>query len=190
MFYTGFVDEEFIPRQVPEFEWSQILAGALLEVAEPLNEKESFIWLNQRILLEGATRLKWTQRLDFESNGVRGVKGFFQTQSGKTERICVFPLHSHRYVIRIQNWFFSVRRSEKGRPLQLMALTSGRVHAIFFREGSKIEPKQSVLIIESHQRLISHRLPVPILLKKIKVQSEQIVKIGEELAELERWSDT
>ncbi len=190
MFYTGFVDEEFIPRQIPEFEWSKILASALGEVAAPLKEKESWIWLNQRIPVEGSTRLKWTQRVDFEVNGARGVKGFFHKDDGKTERICVFPLHSQRYVIRIQNWFFSVRRSEKGRPLQLMALTSGRVHAIFFREGTKIEPRQCVLIIESHQRLISHRLPVPVLLKKLNVQSEQVVKIGEELAELERSGDT
>ncbi len=190
MFYTGFVDEEFIPKQMPDFEWSKFLSSALVEVAKPLNEKESFIWLNQRLPVEGASRLKWTQRMDFEMNGERGVKGFFQTESGRTERICVFPLHAQRYVIRIQNWFFSVRRSEKGRPLQLMALTSGRVHSIFFREGSRVEPKQCVLIIESHQRLISHRLPVPVLLKKIKVQSEEIVKIGQELAELERWSDT
>ena len=190
MFYTGFVDEEFIPKQLPDFDWSKILASALAEVAEPLNEKESFIWLNQRIPVNEAARLKWTQRMDFENNGTRGVKGFFQTEEGKTERICVFPLHSHRYVVRVQNWFFSIRRSEKGRPLQLMSLTGGRVHAIFFREGSKVEAKQCVLIVESHQRLISHRLPVPVILKKIKVQSEQIVKIGEELAELERWSDT
>ena len=67
-----------------------------------------------------------------------------------------------------------------------MALTGGRVHAIFFREGSKVEPRQCVLIIESHQRLIAHRLPVPVTMKKIHVKPEQIVKIGEELAELER----
>lgn len=186
MFYTGFVDEEFIPKQMPEFEWSKILSSALAEVSAPLTEKESFIWLNQRLPVEGATRLKWTQRVDFEVNGAKGVKGFFHTDEGKTERICVFPLHSHRYVVRVQNWFFSIRRSEKGRPLQLMALTSGRVHSIFFREESIVPAKQSVVIIEAHQRLISHRLPVPVKVKKVKAQPEQIVKIGEELAELER----
>jgi len=186
MFYTGFVDEEFIPKQVPDFDWSQILSSALSEVAPPLNEKESWIWLNQRLPVAAAERLKWTQRVDFDVGGLRGVKGFFRSEDGRTERICVFPLHPQRYVVRIQNWFFSVRRSEKGRPLQLMALTSGRIHSIFFREGSKIEPKQCVVIIESHQRLISHRLPVAVTLKKIKVQPEQIVQIGDELAELER----
>jgi len=186
MFYTGFVDEEFIPKQAPDFEWNKILSSALSEVSTPLNEKESWIWLNQKLPVEGAARLKWTQRMDFMANGARGVKGFFQTDEGKTERICVFPLHSQRYVVRVQNWFFSIRRSEKGRPLQLMALTSGRVHSIFFREGSKVEPRQTVLIIESHQRLISHRLPVPVLMKKILVKPEQIVSIGEALAEMER----
>lgn len=186
MFYTGFVDEEFIPKQIPEFDWNQYLSSALAEVSAPLNEKESWIWLNQRLPVETANRLKWTQRVDFEVNGAKGVKGFFQNENGKIERICVFPIHAQRYVIRIQNWFFSVRRSEKGRPLQLMALTGGRVHSIFFREGSRVEPKQCVLIIESHQRLISHRLPVPVNIKKINVQPEQIVRIGEELLEMER----
>jgi len=186
MFYTGFVDEEFIPKQIPDFDWNTILASALSEVAPPLNEKESWIWLNQRLPVDTAARLKWTQRMDFMVDGLRGVKGFFRTENGNTERICVFPLHAQRYVVRMQNWFFSIRRSEKGRPLQLMALTSGRVHSIFFREGSKVEPKQCVLMIESHQRLISHRLPVAVTIKKIKVQSEQIVKIGEELIEIER----
>jgi hypothetical protein len=127
--------------------------------------------------------------MDFEANGLKGIKGFFQTEDGITERICVYPLNRGRYVIRMQNWFFSVRRSEKGRPLQLMALTSGRVHSVFFREGSKIEAKQSVLIIESHQNLIPHRLPIPVSIKKLKVKAEDEVVIGQELAELERWSD-
>lgn len=187
MFYTGFVDEEFIPKQIPDFDWSKILSSILADVGGSLNEKESWIWLNQRLPVDTAEKLKWTQRVDFEVNGARGVKGFFQGEDGRPERVCAFPLHSHRYVVRVRNWFFSIRRSEKGRPLQLMALTGGRVHSIFFREGSKVEPKQSVLVIECHQRLISHRLPVPVLMKKIKVQSEEIVKIGQELAELERW---
>ena len=190
MFYTVFVDEEFIPKQLPEFNWSKLLAGALAEVSEPLSEKESWIWMNQRLPVDGAEHLKWTQRIDFTVNGHKGMKGFFQGDGGRPERICVYPLHSHRYVVRLQNWFFSIRRSEKGRPLQLMALTGGRVHSIFFKEGSKIEPKQCVLIIESLQRLISHRLPIPVMLRKLNVQSEDIVKIGQELAELERWSDT
>jgi acetyl-CoA carboxylase biotin carboxylase subunit len=190
MFYTGFVDEEFIPRQVPDFDWSSILTAVMTEVSEPLSEKESWIWLNQRLPMDAPGKLRWTQRVDFEVNGARGVKGFFQKENGEPERICAYPLHAGRYVVRVRNWFFSLRRSEKGRPLQLMALTGGRIHSIFAREGSKIEPKKNVLIIECHQRLVSHRLPVPVLLKELKAHPEDIVKIGQELAELERWSDT
>ena len=134
--------------------------------------------------------LRWNQRMDFTVEGIQGVKGFFQNQNGQPERVCVFPLHAQRFVVRIQNWFFSVRRSEKGRPLQLMALTSGRVHSVFFREGAKVEPKQCVLIIEAHQNLISHRLPIPVKVKKLNVKAEDEVNVGQELAELERWSDT
>lgn len=190
MFYAGFVDEEFIPRQAPDFDWANILTSILSEVGEPLNEKESWIWLNQRIPMEVPGKLRWTQRVDFEVNGARGVKGFFQKENGEPERVCAYPLHGSRYVIRVRNWFFSVRRSEKGRPLQLMALTGGRVHSVFFREGSKVESRKNVLIIECHQRLVSHRLPVPVVMKKLKVQPEDVVSIGQELAELERWSDT
>ena len=127
--------------------------------------------------------------MDFELNGVTGVKGFFQNENGNPERICVYPLHSGRYVVRLQNWFFSIRKSIKGKPLQLLALTSGRVHSIFFKEESKVEPKQCVLIIESHQNLINHRLPIPVRIKKLKVKAEDEVVIGQELAELERWSN-
>jgi len=190
MFYSGFVDEEFIPKLAPDFNWSEILGSVLAEVGEPLNEKESWIWLNQRLPVDHESQLKWTQRVDFEVNGLKGVKGFFQNEKGKPERICAYPIHSQRYMIRVKNWFFSIRRSEKGRPLQLMALTGGRVHSVFFRDGSKIEAKQNVLIIECHQRLISHRLPVPVVIKNIKVHPEDVVTIGQELAELERWSDT
>ena len=193
MFYTGFVDEEFIPKQLPDAEWFQVLANLLSEVTEPLNERESWIWMNRRFPAPTG-RVHWTQRLEFEVDGLRGVKGFFQIEPGRTERVCVYPLSGpasrSRYVIRLQNWFFSVRRSEKGRPLQLMALTSGRVHSIFFKEGLKIEPKQCVLIIESFQNLVSHRLPIAVTLKKLKVKAEDEVVIGQELAELERWGNT
>lgn len=188
MFYTGFVDEEFIPKQIPEQALLQIMADALSEVLRPLKENESFLWMNHR-LPEPQGRLKWTQRAELENNGLRGVKGFFHTEAGKTERICVFPIHATRFMIRIQNWFFSVRLSEKGKPLQLLALTSGRVHSVFFREESKVEAKHSVLILESHQKLISHRLPIPVKIKSLKIRAEDEVVIGEVLAELERWSD-
>ena len=71
-----------------------------------------------------------------------------------------------------------------------MALTSGRVHSIFYREGAKVEARQNVLIIEAHQTLVSHRLPIPVTIKSIKVKPEDEVVLGQELAELERWSDT
>jgi biotin carboxylase len=188
IFYTGFVDEEFIPRQLPDPAWFQILANAISEVTAPLTEKESWLWMNHR-LPPADRKIHWNQRLDFEINGLRGVKGFFQNEMGLPERICAYPLTTNRYVIRLQNWFFSVRRSEKGRPLQLMALTTGRVHSVFFREGSKVDAKQCVLIIESHQNLVSHRLPIPVKIKSLKIKAEDEVVIGQELAELERWSD-
>jgi biotin carboxyl carrier protein len=92
-------------------------------------------------------------------------------------------------MIRYHNWFFSIRRSEKGKPLQLMALTSGRVHSIFFKEGSKVEPKHTVLILESHQSLVSHRLPIAVKITKLNVRAEDEVLIGQPLAEIERWTD-
>ena len=188
MFYTGFVDEEFIPKQLPDPNLFQIMANVLSEIVKPLNENESLLWMNHRLPPTNG-KLKWTQRMEIDLGELKGVKGFFQTDEGKTERICVYPMHDKRLMIRIQNWFFSIRRSERGKPLQLMALTSGRVHSVFFKEGSKVEAKQCVLILESHQKLVSHRLPIPVRILKLKVKGEDEVVIGEELAELERWSD-
>jgi biotin carboxyl carrier protein len=89
----------------------------------------------------------------------------------------------------MKNWFFSIRRSERGRPLTLMALTGGRVHSIFFKEQSQVHPKQTVLILETHQNLIPHRLPIPVRIKSLKVRAEDEVVVGQELIELERWEN-
>ncbi len=188
MFYTGFVDEEFIPKQVPDPAWLQVMANAISEVGPPLGSQESYLWMNHR-LPSADGKLKWTQKANLESNGRKGIKGFFQNDEGKTERICVFPIHESRIMVRLQNWFFSIRRSEKGKPLQLMALTSGRVHSVFFKEGSVVQPKQTVLIVEAHQNLVSHRLPIPVKITKLNVRGEDEIVIGQTLAELERWSD-
>jgi pyruvate carboxylase len=188
MFYTGFVDEEFIPSQLTNLSWLQVMANAIAEAVDPLQPNESYLWMNHR-LPEKTGVLKWTQRAELEESGLRGVKGFFQNEEGKTERICVFPIHDKRVMVRYKNWFFSIRRSEKGKPLKLLALTSGRVHSVFFREGSKVEAKHTVLILEAHQNLVSHRLPIPIKITKLLVRAEDEVMIGDPLAEIERWSD-
>lgn len=189
MFYTGFVDEEFIPKQAPDAAWLQVMADALAEVTSILGPDESFMWMNQKLPPPGK-KLNWTQRVEFWGGFNKGVKGFYQNDEGKVERICVYPLHARRLVVRLQNWFFSVRRSEKGRPLQLMALTSGRVHSVFFKEDSLVPAKHTFLILESHQNLVSHRLPVAVKVKKLKVRAEDEVLAGQELAELERWNET
>ncbi len=188
MFFTGFVDEEFIPKQTPDPSWLPAISAALAEIAPPLTENESFIWMNQRLPV-GASPLRWTQRLEIGTGALRGVKGFFQNSDSKAERICVYPVHDKRYIVRMKNWFFSVRRSERGRPLSLMALTGGRVHSIFFKEQSQVLPKQTVLILETHQNLIPHRLPIPVRIKALKVRAEDEVVVGQELIELERWED-
>ena len=188
MFYTGFVDEEFIPKQAPDAAWLQVMADALAEITPILGSDESFMWMNQK-LPPPSRKLNWTQRVEFWGGFNKGVKGFYQNDEGKVERICVYPLHARRLVVRLQNWFFSIRRSEKGRPLQLMALTSGRVHSVFFKEDSIVPAKQTILILESHQNLVSHRLPVPVKVKKLKVRAEDEVLAGQELAELERWTE-
>jgi pyruvate carboxylase len=188
MFYTGFVDEEFIPKQLPSTAWLQIMANAIAEIGEPLSPIESYLWMNHR-LPETDGSLKWTQRTEANFGNLKGVKGFFQNAEGKTERICVFPVHEKRLMIRYHNWFFSIRRSEKGKPLQLMALTSGRVHSVFFKEGSRVDPKQAVLVVEAHQSLVSHRLPIAVKITKLLVRAEDEVLVGQPLAEIERWSD-
>ena len=188
MFYTGFVDEEFIPKQIPESTWLNLLPALLLEVSTPLNENESWLWMNHRLARVESSGVQWIERNEFFENGKLGLKGKLQLDAEQV-RVCVFPLTRARFVIRIRNWFFSVRRSEKGKPLQLMALTSGRVHSVFFKEGSLIEPKQCVLIIESHQTFITHRLPIPVTLKTLKVKGEDEVMVGQVLAELERVTE-
>ena len=188
MFYTGFVDEEFIPKQKPDGEIFQILANAIAEICDTVRPEESYFWMNHRLPVP-SQKLIWVDKTNLIWDGHKGVKGYFKTRENKIERICVFPIHGKRMIIRYQNWFFSIRRSEKGKSLELMALTSGRVHSIFFKEGSKVEPKQTVLIIDAHQSLVSHRLPLAVKITKLLVRAEDEVLIGEPLAEIERWND-
>jgi biotin carboxylase len=188
MFFTGFVDEEFIPKQHPEASWLPVISAALAEIAPPLKENESFIWMNQRLPAQPPP-IRWNQRLEIGPGALRGVKGYFQNAEGKPERICIFPVHDKRFMVRIRNWFFSIRRSERGRPLSLMALTSGRVHSVFFKERSNVPSKQTVLILETHQNLIPHRLPIPVTITALKVRAEDEVVVGQELLELERWEE-
>jgi pyruvate carboxylase len=187
MFYIGFVDEEFIPKQSPEERWLNWIVRGVSEVSAPLNDNESWLWMNQRLpALPTVPPLMWSQKIEFiTQQGMRGVKGWIQ-DGHHAEAICIFPISYHRVMVRIQNWFFSVRRSEKGKPLQLMALTSGRVHSVFFKEENIIPARNTVLIIESLQRLVSHRLPLDVRLKTLKVKAEDEVIVGQELAELER----
>jgi hypothetical protein len=50
-----------------------------------------------------------------------------------------------------------------------------------------VPAKQTVVILEAHQNFISHRLPVPVKIRKLKVRAEDEVLAGQELAEIERW---
>lgn len=191
MFYTGFVDEEFVPKHQPEPRWLSWIRSILNEMMPPLlqgeKDAESWIWLNQRLIEnKEAYPFQWHSKMEFiTATGMKGIKGFIQ-EGLKTERVCVYPVSPQRVIVRIRNWFFSVRRSQKGRPLQIMALASGRVHSVFYQEGAVVEAKSTVLMIESLQSFISHKLPVKVKIKKIKVRAEDEVLVGQELAEIEK----
>ena len=98
MFYTGFVDEEFIPKQAPDASWLKIMAEAIAEVTPILKPDESFMWMNHK-LPSPEKKLNWTQRVEFWGGFHKGVKGFFLNEAGRIERICVYPIHDRRHVI-------------------------------------------------------------------------------------------
>ncbi len=186
MFYAGFVDNEFIPKSMPPDGWLILAAGIVNELEGQLHVGESWMWMNYKI--QGAAEnIDWKLKEEFKlPHGRKAIIGHVQYTEIHKLHIVAAQVSPDRWVVRIQNWCIPLRRSMKGRPPQLMALVSGRVHSILVQEGEEVPARETLLIIESLEQLITHRLPVTVRVKKMNVRPEDVVVVGQELAELER----
>jgi acetyl/propionyl-CoA carboxylase alpha subunit len=189
IFYYGFLDHEFIPKSAPPLGWLGIASALVEQLAGPLESNQSWMWMNHKIQPD-STLVRWMDRQDAVApHGTKCLSGTLESGSITPVRIAVAALSESRWIVRMNQWFIPVRRATRGGAPQLMALVTGVVHSIFVKEGSLVAPRTNVLVIQSLEQLVSHRLPVAVRVKKIKVRPEDVVVVGQELFELELAED-
>ncbi len=148
-------------------------------------------------------------------NGLPGVSGEIErlesadAEASEDERVlrfCAFPLEEGRWNVRLGTWYYNLRRlpsRSSDQPIRrvseepsvaapvglthskLHALVTGRVQALFFREGATANARQPVLMIESLGSYVAHSLPFSIRVTHWRVSANDQVIIGQILAEFE-----
>lgn len=198
MFHASFVDEEFIPAVRAEEQVLQaalVAAQALFQTLKASSEISGVKWAvgDQWIKpTKSLENLEWEKELSvFDREGVPTVSGVLKLRTGRSCRVFGYPLAENRWQVRIGNWFLPVRRAlpraeAGGASLRLVALISGKVHSLLFREGSWVPAHEAALVVESLGSLIPHALPLDVRIVKWHVAAEEKVQIGQLLAEFER----
>lgn len=187
-FCSGFVDEEFSPAVRPEAEMYRMI----MSIMAPFSNHKGDRWsVNGQPIANLPMPVGWKKKSKrFKAKGSFGLSGEFLRLKGKREsvRFCVYPLdQATQWVLRIGNWFFFVKRLEENRVKRprLLALVTGKVHSVLFREGVTIPAHQNFLIIESLGRLIPHAAPKDFIVKRWHVKAEDLVTIGNDLGEVD-----
>ncbi|MCM2321752.1 MAG: ATP-grasp domain-containing protein [Oligoflexia bacterium] len=190
IFHAGFVDEEFLPAIRPPEAMLPVLAGA----CAALGRSEGCRWAvgDQWAKLEPSA-FRWVRGPEsWSESGVssrKGVSGTVELAAGQRLRLCAYPVTEDKWLVRLGNWTLPVRRVPQGpgtkRQPRVLALVSGRVHSVLFRDGARVPAHEPLLIIESLGMLIPHALPVDVRIQRWKVAAEDPVRAGEELAEFE-----
>ncbi|MCM2278789.1 MAG: hypothetical protein NDJ89_12005 [Oligoflexia bacterium] len=191
IFHAGFVDEEFVPAIRPPVPLLKAFAG----VCAAIGAGEGSRWAvgDQWVKPEPARPswvvgpTLWSEHV--ASSAEQGLSGVIELEGGTRARVCAYPMGPGRWQVRIGSWTLPVRRAApvsgaRPRP-RILALVSGRVHSILFREGARIPAHEPLLVIESLGMLIPHSLPAEVRIDRWKVAAEGFVRAGEELAEFE-----
>jgi acetyl/propionyl-CoA carboxylase alpha subunit len=195
IFHASFIDEEFIPLVRPPGGLLMYFISLAQLCASQVSPSTSVKWAaGDQWMKPSSTppEIEWKEGPNFfEAEGRKGVSGFFSGPEGKTYRAFCYPTFDEKWLVRIGNWVFSVRRIlpkasgiAKSVP-KLNALVSGRVHSILFRQGTWVQAHDTVLVIESLGSLIPHALPIDVKIARWMVQSQTQVLSGQPLAELE-----
>jgi acetyl-CoA carboxylase biotin carboxylase subunit len=194
LFHAGFVDEEFLPAIRPPEEIAKLLArlGPLAVEGQSVPARHTQRWSLGDQWVKPSGEIEWAEGPEiFPSSGSRGVSGKAKLPDGRTVRVCLFPNGEGRWLGRVGSWSMSLRRvlvpdsaKQRGKP-RVAALVPGRVHSILFREGSVIPAHEPFLILESLGMLVPHALPKEIRVNKWNVSAEDIVRLGEDLADFD-----
>ena len=199
IFHAGFLDEEFIyHRQVPT---DLLILGVSEIMGHPSMIQSSFQkcrWLaHDRVVPEVKVKeieeIILTRDVQYAVNekGYPLIKGHLLFKDQRGFRICAYPVTQDRWNVRIGSYFFRVKKIEPLAPDQpkrapcCYALGPGRVHALRFLSDTLIPAHEPMVIIESEGVFIPHSIPRDSRVKQWKIEVNQHVELGEELATLE-----
>lgn len=197
IFHSGFVDEEFLPSVRPPVELVRLFGSVCEQIPRALPPAkgapaDSGKWaVGDQWARPSSEGSRWIQGPEFRKmNSMRGVSGMIELSDGSRRRVLAFPLAKDRWQVRIGPWAMSVRRVPPAgegakRPSRLLALVSGRVHSVLYREGARVPAHEPLLLIESLGMLVPHALPSEVRILRWFLGPEDQVRAGEELAEFE-----
>jgi pyruvate carboxylase len=172
-FYLGFLQHEFIPDHRPPLEVIQFAA----DLCAGLQKSKSA----QRWLILGY-KLTTDEGKKMSSPGTKKFPDLEDTLPYSAYRVT-----DERWSVRIGPWsFWCVEQVSVKGQLKLGSLVSGVVRRLGVQKGKIAKPGDSLAIVESLRRWVSHQVAIPIrvLTWKVKVGSE--VEPGQMLAEIEK----
>jgi len=195
IFHTGFVDQEFTPRLRPE--WVSLFASLCAshpDVAKAITPGTRWIVGDQWAKAEPAA-IRWVKEPQFfrKSLGFPGVSGKILLPDGQSVSACAYPIAPislRRWQVRIGQWVLNTKLVPPivpgaSRSPKLLALVQGRIHSLLYRPGSIIGAHEVSVIIESLGYLIPHSSPRAFRILHWKVEPDQVVCSGQELAEID-----
>jgi acetyl/propionyl-CoA carboxylase alpha subunit len=194
MFHCAFLDEEFIPTVSPPKGWGATFASVCQWLEEQKEEqgeqKPRWVVGDQWARPDGGKLIWKDEPLCFTENSEMGVSGALLVEN-KVQRILAYPFEKGRWQVRIGNWMMIVKRlnvraAAPKKPLLLTAQTGGKVHSLLYRSGVEVDAHEPLLILESLQTLVPHAVPIQARVIRWKVRPEERVRLGQELAEIER----
>jgi acetyl/propionyl-CoA carboxylase alpha subunit len=213
-FHAGFIDEEFVPQLRPSEMITGRMAGLCAYLAGTTEELKSLRWVSQdqwvtplrdwEFCDSEGQRLSqppevWTLPGSEGSHGdapvgdaLVGISGWIIDTDQRVHRFCVSPIRPGKWLVRMENWFQTVR-FVKAKPTasgtsskpRLLALVSGKIHAILYPVGVDVPAHEPVVIIESLGQLIPHAIPRNCAISDWKIKKEVRVKAGEVLADID-----
>lgn len=190
LFHCGFVENEFLPTFHVPPEVDKTCSG-LCQILDMKKNPDARWMIGDRRFEFEPENLEWNSGPEYWIHmGLPGLSGILKNK----DRICAFPIAYDRWMIRIGNWFRLIRRlgpvekrhENKTAYYPLYSQLSGTVHSVLFRSGGEVPPHTPIVIIESLHRLIPHSFPFAVIVRDVKVKAEDVVTLGERLAELER----
>ena len=172
-FYLGFLQHEFIPDHRPPLEVIQFAA----DLCAGLQKSKA----SQRWLILGY-KLTTEEGKKISSPGTKKFKDLDETLAYSAYRVT-----DERWSVRVGPWsFWCVEQLPVKGPLKLNSLVSGVVRRLGVQKGKTANPGDSLAIVESLRRWVSHQVSIPIRILTWKVKIGAEVDPGQMLAEIEK----